>query len=59
MIARKKTYNSITRSFRSKTYSFNLFVFFLKMGDKTGAEARRETSSLKYGCFEPETLVSI
>ena len=44
MIARKKTYNSITRSFRSKTYSFNLFVFFLKMGDKTGAEARRETS---------------
>ena len=27
MIARKKTYNSIARSFRSKPSLFNLFIF--------------------------------
>ena len=28
MIARKKTYNSIARSFRSKPSLFNLFIYF-------------------------------
>ena len=42
MIARKKTYNSIARSFRSKPSLFNLF-FFLRMGDKLKTETRRET----------------
>ena len=41
MIAKKKTYNSIARSFRSKPSL--LINFFLTIGDKSKTETRRET----------------
>ena len=34
MITRKKTYNSIARSFRSKPSLLIYLFFFLRMGDK-------------------------
>ena len=61
MITRKKTYNSIARSFRSKPSLLIYLFFFSKNGrqiKKNGTEARRETSrrifsqaSLKYAYF--------
>ena len=48
MIARKETYNSIARSFRSKPSHLIYFFFFIKNWrqiKKTKKEARTETSS--------------
>ena len=68
MIARKKTYNSIARSFRSKP---SLLICFFskngrqikklkqKPGERHPSRIFSQQASWKYGCFEPETLGNI
>ena len=56
MIARKKTYNSIPRSFRSKP-NLSICFFFLKMGDKLKNWSRSQERDIPAEYFHNNKLV--
>ena len=57
MIARKETYNSIARSFRSKPILLIYLVFFLRKGDKLKNGNRSQERDIPTGFFHNNKLV--